>query len=73
MPGSRRCWPSEARMAKRGQHRVSGAQDGRSERPATGMGSPEPNGEPAACPHRSRDCGFLATERKATGMGSPEP
>jgi hypothetical protein len=37
------------------------------------MGSPEPNGEPAACPHRSRDCGFPETERKATGMGSPEP
>jgi hypothetical protein len=41
VPGSRRCWSSEARMAKREQHRVSEGQDARSERPATGMGSPE--------------------------------
>jgi hypothetical protein len=39
-PESRRCWPSAARMAKRGQHRASGGQDARSERPATGLGQP---------------------------------
>jgi hypothetical protein len=33
---------SEARMAKRSQHGVSGGQDGRSERPATWHGQPRP-------------------------------
>ena len=42
MPGSRRCFLREARMAKRRKHRASGGQDARSERPATGMGSPGP-------------------------------
>jgi len=42
---SRRCFPRGATMAKRGKHRVSGGHDGRSERPATGMGSPERRGE----------------------------
>ena len=41
VPGSRRCFLREARMAKRRKHRASGGQDARSERPATGMGSPE--------------------------------
>ena len=40
VPGSRRCFLREARMAKRRKHRASGGQDARSERPATGMGSP---------------------------------
>ena len=39
-PASRRCWSSEARMAKREQHRASGGHDGRSECPATGHGQP---------------------------------
>jgi len=51
VPGSRRCsgtdppqadWSAQPWMAERSQHRASEAQDGRSERPATGMGSPEP-------------------------------
>jgi len=42
VPGSRRCFLREARMAKRRKHRASEGQDARSECPATGMGSPEP-------------------------------
>ena len=34
---------SEARMAKRSRRAASEGQDARSERPATGMGSPEPH------------------------------
>ena len=34
---------SEARMAKRSRRAASEGQDARSERPATGMGSPEPD------------------------------
>ena len=34
---------SAGRMPKRSQHRVSEGQDARSERPAMGMGSPEPD------------------------------
>ena len=41
VPGSRRCFLREARMAKRRKHRASGGQDARSERPAMGTGSPE--------------------------------
>ena len=33
---------SEARVAKRRQHRVSAGQDARSERPARGCGQPRP-------------------------------
>ena len=33
---------SAGRMPERSQHRVSEGQDARSERPAMGMGSPEP-------------------------------
>ena len=42
MPRSRRWFLREARMAKRRKHRASEGQDARSERPATGVGSPEP-------------------------------
>ncbi len=41
VPESRRCFLRAARMAERRKHRVSAGQDARSERPATGMGSPE--------------------------------
>ena len=37
-PESRRIWPAKPWMAQRRQIRVSEAQDGRSERPATGYG-----------------------------------
>jgi len=40
MPESRRLLTSAARMAKRSQHRANEAQEGRRERPATGVGSP---------------------------------
>jgi len=33
-------------MPERSQHRASAGQDARSERPATGMGSPEPVAKP---------------------------
>ena len=52
-PESRRCWPSAATMAKRGQHRASGGQDARSERPATGWG------QPLACATRTLACLLL--------------
>jgi len=42
VPGSRRCFLREARMAKRRKHRASEGLEGRSECPAMGMGSPEP-------------------------------
>ena len=42
VPGSRRCFLRAARMAKRRKHRASEGQDARNERPAMGMGSPEP-------------------------------
>ena len=41
MPESRAMGASEATMAKRSGHAVSGCHDGIRERPATGMGSPE--------------------------------
>ena len=41
VPGRRRCFRRAARMAKRRKHRASAGLEGRSERPATGMGSPE--------------------------------
>jgi len=41
VPESRAMGASEARMAKRSGHAVSGCHDGIRERPATGMGSPE--------------------------------
>ena len=41
MPQELALLTSAARMAKRSQHRASAGQDARSERPATGMGSPE--------------------------------
>jgi len=40
VPRSRRCFLRAARMAKRRKHRASEAQEGRSERPATGHGRP---------------------------------
>jgi hypothetical protein len=44
VPVSRRCFvrASEARMAKRSRRAANEGQDARSERPAMGMGSPEP-------------------------------
>ena len=47
-PGSRRMQTSAARMAKRSRSRVSGGQDARSERPATGYGEPEAGAQPNA-------------------------
>jgi len=40
-PGAGVCFLRAARMAQRRKHRASEALEGRSERPATGMGSPE--------------------------------
>jgi len=40
VPAERRCRPSAARMAERGQHRASGGQDARSERPTRRHGQP---------------------------------
>jgi len=66
-------------MAKRSRRAVSEGQDARSERPATGMGSPERRhgaGPRTATVSRSRrrdgGDGAKASERPATGMGSPE-
>jgi len=42
VPERRRCFRRAATMAKRRKHRASEGLEGRSERPATGMGSPEP-------------------------------
>ena len=36
-----------------------------------GMGSPEPRGEPAAGPHRSRDGGFLTTAAVSPAAAPP--
>jgi len=52
---------SGARMAERSQDRVSAGQDARSERPATGMGSP--SRRTTHDPHRSRD--WASWERAA--------
>ena len=41
VPGSRAVEASEARMANRSGHAVSGGLEGRRERPATGMDTPE--------------------------------
>ena len=41
-PGSRRWRQAKAGCRKRGRQRVNGGQDARSERPATGLGGPEP-------------------------------
>ncbi len=41
-PGSRAVGASGGRMPERSGHAVSGGQDARSERPATGLGSPDP-------------------------------
>ena len=62
-PGSRRCWPSEARMAKRGRHRVSAGQDARSERPATGRG------QPRAIPPAHKKTDPAAVRRTRHGVG----
>jgi hypothetical protein len=70
-PGSRRCWPSEARMAKRGQHRASGGQDARSKRPATGHGNPERRSGASVPPSLTR-LGFLSSER-TSGDGAWAP
>ena len=52
VPGSRRCsgtdppqadWSAQPSMAERSRHRASEGLEGRSECPATGMGSPEPD------------------------------
>jgi hypothetical protein len=56
VPIERRCWPSAARMAKRGQHRASGRQDAGSERPARW------HGQPRAC---------VTHERPGDGAGQP--
>jgi hypothetical protein len=45
VPESRAMEASEARMAKRSGHAVSRGLEGRGERPAMGMGSPERRGE----------------------------
>ena len=45
VPGSRRCFLRAATMAKQRKRRASEGQDARNERPAMGMGSPEPKAE----------------------------
>ena len=58
-PESRRRWPAEAWMPQRRHLRANGAQDGRSERPATGHGQPRPSQDVASTsgnPCAERDC-----------------
>jgi hypothetical protein len=70
-------------MAEQRNHRASEGPEGRSERPATGMGSPERRGAPQVENLRPLATGMGSTERRgtpqvenlrplATGMGSPE-
>ena len=68
VPRGRRCWPSEARKAKRGQHRVSGGQDARSERAATGHGQPRPS---RTDPHAPLDRHAMKTKKPAGARPSP--
>ncbi len=60
VPGSRRCRQAEPWMAERSRHRASEAQEGRSERPATGHRQPRAarHHQPAA----SRPVGFHVAE-----------
>jgi hypothetical protein len=63
VPVSRAMGASEARMAKRSGHAVSRGLEGRDERPAMGMGSPERRATPIM--HRLKTC--------ATGSSSRSP
>ena len=53
MPQEPALLTSAGRMPERSQHRVSEAQDGRSERPATGHGQPRTAGSYAFASSRS--------------------
>jgi len=56
---------SAGRMPERSQHRESGAQDGRSERPAMERGQPRPASHlPILChPHQPQRCHGVLSER----------
>jgi hypothetical protein len=67
VPIERRCWPSAGRMPKRGQHRATGGQDARSERPARWHGQPR-----AASPKTHRPAGHAGRPEAACGaVGAP--
>jgi hypothetical protein len=69
-------------MAERSQHRASEGLEGRSKRPATGMGSPEPRGrERITCdphdrlPHQGSETwsSFAATPSRAVAVSLCRP
>ncbi len=69
-PASRRCRPAKAWMPQRSRHRANGAQEGRSERPATGQGQPRPSRDVASTsgtPRAEQDCQEGRSERPADG------
>ena len=83
-PESRRRWPAEAWMPQRRHLRANAAQDGRSERPATGHGQPRPSQDVASTsgnPRAERDCHGGLCPRTASGpttgrhgeLASPPP
>ena len=66
-PESRRCWPAQPWMAERRQHRESGAQDWRSDRPATGHGQPRASVSRRALPKTSDGSALLASVARDGG------
>ena len=77
MPREPALLASAGRMPERSQHRVSGAQDGRSERPATGRGQPltgagvdqkVENLLDRRIARRPSACGELPPERRHDGL-----
>ncbi len=70
-PESRRRWPAEAWMPQRRHLRANAAQDGRSERPATGRGQPRPSQDVARTsgnPCAERDCHGGLCPRTVSGL-----
>jgi len=70
-PEGRRRWPAEAWMPQRRHLRANAAQDGRSERPATGRGQPRPSQDVARTsgnPCAERDCHGGLCPRTVSGL-----